>query len=229
LDGWSCEPLDAVSVGNGTVGFLRVSGAAATSNGRKGWSSVVKVIDPALRGHTGSFNDPRREIEVYRSGCLAQGRAGLKAVDCYRVDDSAEGFVLLWLQDLTSARTARWPAEDYVQAARDIGSFNGLITLEEVSELQLLDRSGKCDRRGSTLEPDSWAYPVETATKHPLVQRAAGKIGVGRAAMLRDNVATLIAATAECPKTVSHNDCHTRNLFVVRRWKPGCLGALVGA
>jgi hypothetical protein len=137
-------------------------------------------------------------------------------VDCYRVDDSAEGFVLLWLQDLTSVWTARWTAEDYVQAARDIGSFNGLISLEDVSDLQLLDRAGKCDRRGSTLEPDNWAYPIEAAINDPLVRRAAGKIGVGRAAMLRDDVATLIAATAECPKTVSHNDCHTRNLFVVR-------------
>ena len=213
LLGWDCKPLQALSVGNGTIGFFEVDGDASTKAGLVRWSSIVKAVRPSGTGPSGSFNDPLREIEAYRSRFFEADRRGMKAAPCYSVHERPDGTVWLWLKNLRQSWSEVWSRADYLSAARDIGLFNATLPEGKAPDAAWLDRIGHTDRRRGPLNPQNWANPLAAALDEPLVRRAADGIGTARAARFLDDIAALIEATSGFPRTVAHNDCHTRNLF----------------
>jgi hypothetical protein len=211
--------LEANSVGNGTLGFFKVNSTAKTSRGTTKWSAVIKALELNSQrdasGSGGKWNDAGREVEVYRSGFfdnLSHGlNSSMKLAPCYRIDDRPDGTVWLWLADLSE----HWPESSYLTAASHIGRFNATYPESEAPYEPWLVRDGASDRRKAPLNPTSWAYPIEQALTEKLVQRAVKSIGTERASQLRNNAFDLFEATKTFPRSIAHNDCHTRNLFSI--------------
>ena len=59
--GWTVEPMSVDGLGDGTLGFLRVSGQIADYAENTGWHFVTKVLEPsasALEDTTIDFTSP---------------------------------------------------------------------------------------------------------------------------------------------------------------------------
>ena len=210
--GWSCSALSAVSIGNGTLGFFKVEGSATSHDGTLPWSVVVKIMEP-LAEDANLANSPAREIQAYESDFVSVDRPGRQAAACYRVDHRPDGTVWLWLQDLSRLKRETWTTRDYLSAAKQIGLFNGSCPEAEANGMDWIDRSGVSDRRKGPISAEKQSR-FQRALSEPMVQRTAVGIGMDRAARLYDDVLKLVDASSAFPKIISHNDCHTRNLFL---------------
>ncbi|WP_256256228.1 phosphotransferase [Paenibacillus sp. BC26] len=103
-------------------GSTRVDGRIDRS---RSWSLIIKIIlaDPNRDDPT-HYNYWRREIEAYKSGYLRHLPAGMKAPECYAIDENDDGSVWLWLEDMTH-ESREWQWDDYAYAATKLGEFQG--------------------------------------------------------------------------------------------------------
>jgi hypothetical protein len=211
---WEVVPMDAVSIGNGTLGFVRVSGSVDTESGTASWSAIVKAMGANTWGEYAGSNSPAREVDAYRSGFFERLDSGLVSVPCYGVTDRPDGSTWLWLKDLTGAADPPWDRSQFLSVARHVGQFNGAWPESRAPDFDWLDRGGATGRWNVFLAAfaDTFDLLLDNLD-HPLVGRVAQRVGSGRIARLRDDFQTLTGASAGLPRSVAHNDCHARNLF----------------
>ena len=58
------EPMSAVSVGSGTLGFWRVEGELGKGSDKQSWSAIVKGLDYSTTIPTIRFGNAGREFEL---------------------------------------------------------------------------------------------------------------------------------------------------------------------
>jgi hypothetical protein len=117
---WSVVPILA---GDGQgLGVFRVSGSARVGGEPRAWSVILKVL-PATPGPRTAWNYPAREALAYEQGLLDNLPPGLGAPRCFGHAKHG-GQHNLWLEDLGSD-AIRWRLDDYGEAARALGRFNG--------------------------------------------------------------------------------------------------------
>lgn len=212
--GWTVEPMSAISVGSGTLGFLRVEGDLGKSSDKKSWSIIVKVLSLGITSNNIRFANSTRELEALRSGLLGDVESGLRSIPIYGITDRPDDTVWVWMQDLTDAEQPPWKVDSFLLAARHIGMFNGSFPESNGSPMDWVATDGSTDRRPAIIRHQGAAFEaLPQHTNHPGFVRAASHIGVDRMLALRGDSITLLEATSSLARTVAHNDLHTRNLF----------------
>lgn len=216
ITNWKAVPATSYSIGNGTLGIVKVSATVDIAGELTPWTAVVKVIGAQTWGDAeiGKGNTALREIAAYKSELFSALESGMTAAPSYGVGETEEGTVWLWLKDLTGVSQAHWRSAEYLTAARHIGQFNGLFPEARAPKFDWLDRSGITDMRYiySMYFASTFERLIENID-HPYVIRVASIIGTKRMSQLMENALLLLQATSTFPRSIAHNDCNTRNLF----------------
>jgi len=210
--GWSASPMNASSVGSGTLGFIVATGEVSAGATAGPWRSVVKVLDPNADGFF-KFVSPRREIEVFRSGFLPSLTGNLQGVPCHGITDRPDGVVLLWLKDLSNATLPPWSKENFITAARHLGQFNGSWPEERAPVDDWLDRTFITNRPQLVLNR-SWDDLLLEVSEHPVIDRVSARIGRDKLFAMVDEFREIASASAKLPRVVTHNDAHSRNMYI---------------
>lgn len=121
---WTCTHLTG---GAGEcLGVWRLAGNVLIDNTLLPWSLILKgwaAPEPSIIAS--AWNWPHREMEMYRSGLLADLSEDIRAPACYDEIERPDGSVWLWLEDLTDDADDPWPLDRYARVARRLGQFNG--------------------------------------------------------------------------------------------------------
>lgn len=194
----------------GGHGTYRVVGTA----GDVPWALILKVLGRV--SGTGS-DDPRewnywkREILAYQSGLLDELPDGVAAPRCFGVTSYPDDEYWIWLQDI-GAISATWDMAQYVQAARDLGRFNGAYLAGLPIPDQPWFTRGRVrnwlELAGPIIE-DLPAHLANRTRRHWLTPHTAEAVtGLWR------NREPMLSALDALPRCLCHHDAFSRNLFV---------------
>ena len=198
----------------GGRGIHHITGTARHDTDVSPWSVVVK----AMRANDDEGgNDPtlwsywKREALAYQSGVLEELPGGVVAPRCYHIQETEDGTLRLWLEDIQGVINDWSMAHDQL-AARHLGQFNGAYLA------------------GHALpEPTSWMVPGRThqwielfsPDKEKLYQFSETKLGrwlskdsIERIARLWANRQALLSVFDRLPTCFCHHDAHRRNLLL---------------
>ncbi len=209
LNEWHLEPLAYLSVLPGRE-LARLSGTAILHTGESmPWSSVLKV-----------FSDSRsREILTYRSGLLAHLPGRLRAPCVYAIEDTADGRVWLWLEDLHDLYARKWLLAQFTSAARDLGVFNGHYLnvgppaepwLNQWLHLAWAEQHAEVDRI------PSYRADLQRILTLPEVRPYFSSRAAASIMRLLDDQPRFLHWLSQVPQTLCHHDAALANLFAVR-------------
>lgn len=199
------------SLGQTTVGIYRIVGNATTSTGEQLWSAVVKVLGQPAVSIPGMFLDSQREIEVYRSGVFSSICGGIRAAQCYAIQEK-DGLQLMWLEDLSHAPQPPWSSEQYIETAYHLGQFNGYWPSESLPDWRWLNHGSL----RQALKKQAFQEALERLHQlqsHPVIAQVAPPDIAASTLQLWDEIDRLLEKVEQSPKGICHLDCHPRNLF----------------
>ncbi|MDA1280363.1 MAG: hypothetical protein O3B95_10065 [Chloroflexi bacterium] len=73
--------------------------------------------------------DPKLEQLVYENSLFDGDLVPFRAARCYLSESRSDRYVVMWLEDLSSAVQPPWNLENFVTAAHHLGQFNGFHSL----------------------------------------------------------------------------------------------------
>jgi hypothetical protein len=204
---WSVVPILA---GDGQgLGVFRVSGSARVGGEPREWSVILKVL-PGTSGSPTAWNYPAREALAYERGLLDDLPPGLDAPRCFGHAERGGQHHLL-LEDLGSD-AMRWRLDDYGQAARALGRFNGAyLTGRSLPVVGWLSQQWL---RSWLAEGSAAIRELPRVRRHPLVQRVYPPEVLDRLLRLWARRQELLDALDRLPQVLVHNDAFRRNLFL---------------
>ena len=213
--GWTAEPMSVLSIGNGTLGFLRVEGTTRVGARIESWSAVVKVIDPEdFSAGSPTFQNAGNELAALTARELREVQTGLRPVPVYSVMPHERGISWLWMKDLSSAQHPPWNAETHIRVARHMGEFNALWPEHSRPYGSWISTNYSESRSEQALVQQPEQYELlRNRQDHPYVRSLAKHVGIGRVTTMLDDAETVVKATRNLPKSVAHQDCHARNIF----------------
>lgn len=212
--GRTVESMSVDSVGQGTLGFLRVSGRIRNYAENTGWHFVVKVLEPSVTSFQDiidDFSSPAREIGAFESGFLGSLDGGFRAAPCHGITRLGS-VTLLWLADLSDSLPHPWGQEEFLVAARQVGIFNGSWPEHRAPDGDWLDTEYVTNRPMSGLR-SGWNAPLKDAGASPVVAELAAVSGVTGIENMYYEMAEITESVTAIPRTVCHNDFHSRNAF----------------
>jgi hypothetical protein len=179
----------------------------------KGWSA------PASDPPAWAFTWPLRELELYRSGLLADLPGAIRAPACYGVVERPDGSAWLWLEEIVGAREGAWSLGQYAEVARHLGMVNAACLLA-------------CERfDGPWVSRDRLRQWVEAAAPfvarlaevadHPVVRRTHSPAVIATVTRLWQRRHALLDLLDREPRAFSHLDAFRRNVFL----RPSANGA----
>ncbi len=124
LDTWQVEPLSGgLELFNK---LYRLSGQVHTPSGDRPWSLVLKTVryDQSTDVNSQASHYWKREASFYRSALVDDLDCTFVAPQCYSVIQEGE-ITQLWLEDIHEFLPKPWTLEQYGEAARCLGCFNG--------------------------------------------------------------------------------------------------------
>lgn len=198
------------------LGVWRLEGDALVESEPRHWSMVLKGwAKPESTHPPSAWNWPHREIELYRSGMLADLPGGVAAPTCFGDRERDDGTIWIWLEDVTDLRGAPWPIERYGSIARQLGQFNGAWLVEHLRPttafLSTNWLQGWTDLAGPALE--TFLADADLAnrfgTTPPDVLDAFARLWARRQAIYDE--------MARRPQTFCHLDAFSRNIFLRER------------
>ncbi len=192
---------------------FRFQGQASDGSESLPWSLILKVVRPSEKA-----GDPKgiwywkREVLAYQCGLLhALPGGNVTAPASYGVDERPDGSIWLWLEEVRDDVPCPWTVEQYAQAARQLGQFNGAyLTGQPFPDQPWVTRG--------------WlrAY-VENAAKsiefiranpdHPLVQHMFPGNTLAQILGTWDVHKKILDKLESLPQVFSHQDAFRRNLF----------------
>jgi hypothetical protein len=175
------------------------------------WSLILKTIFPGDESDFASPYYPLREAEAYRLGWLDDLPGDLAAPDCCGVVENPDGEIWVWLEQVIDNFGECWPLERCGLAARHLGQFNGAY---------LADRpipnwswfSADWLRR-VVANSASVLAQLPDVLRHPLVCLFFPGNDSDRFLHLWAEREHQLDALDRLPRTISHMDAFTRNLF----------------
>jgi hypothetical protein len=128
---WNEKPLHGGLEFDSAV--FRLQGSAQDGGETLPWSLIRKCVRPAPQAsEPGGIWYWKREASAYQSGLLQRLPGGnVTAPVCYAVEEQADGFLCLWLEDIKDDIAGPWSVEQYALAARHLGQFNGAYLVGE--------------------------------------------------------------------------------------------------
>ncbi len=199
-------------------GVLRVRGRARSKGQPVSWSAIKKLARPtpiAWGDGTIPRDDPRgfeywrREPEAYQDGLLDELGPRLSAPRCFGVHEDDLGMAI-WLEDIDDDGPEVWDLDDYREAARVLGGWNGTYLVgRPLPERPWFTRSripGWLEMGGPGIEAMASVRRtglVETWLDDGMVRRLQAQWA------MRDR---LIEIRDRLPQTLCHHDATRRNL-----------------
>jgi hypothetical protein len=216
LGEWSCNQLGWNATNAVTGGLYRVTGDAWGKDKPLQWSLILKIVVPAR-----NFDDPRhynywkREVLAYQSGVLENLPSMIKAPRCFAAEEQEDQTVWLWLEEVSNQVRSIWTQEDYLTAARILGTFNGsYLTGEPLPDEPWLCKRWlsswieECDKYddGMALISDTW--------KNPLLSELFPANMFERYQEFHKRRLFLLDGLMNVPRVLTHNDAWPPNLFL---------------
>jgi hypothetical protein len=194
--------------------ILRFAGRAVLSDAEAPWSLVLKYRHPPAPGAADGWE---REVIAYRSGLLAALPGPLVAPRLLRTDEDASGGRWLWLEDIRDGYDRRWPLAYFGVAARHLGLFNGAYLAGAP-----LPRFPWLLEQWAEWHSEPWAIAVYLPEVERQVRRVEARWPLPprlteRGPQLLRDQPRIIAALANLPKALCHNDAAFANLFARER------------
>lgn len=218
LISWTSHPL--FGGGGAGLGVWLLTGTVLSDNMVEEWSLVVKgwkapegEIDPA------SFDNPHREMDLYRSGILTDNPDGISAPRYFGNLERADGSFLVWLEDLTTIPQPLWNTDRYMMVARQLGRFSGTWLANRP-----LPGHPSLSRRWLRQWVEASGPPkaaIARVASTPLVQRSYPPRAINAYSRLWDERESHFAILDALPQTFAHLDVFPRNMF----FHPGPDGA----
>lgn len=212
--GLRVETLSVDSVGDGTLGFLRVSGQISNCTEFADWRFVIKVLEPSamtFEGMTDNFNSPAREIGVFESGFFEGFDGGFRASPCHGITRSGTA-TLLWLEDLSDSVPHPWGRDELLIAARQVGMFNGSWPESRAPDGDWLDTDYVTNRPMSGIK-GGWFLSFEDDSAKPIMAELNSISGINGIENMSSEFSEIANSLTAIPRTVCHNDFHSRNAF----------------
>jgi hypothetical protein len=212
---WQFEPMNVLSIGNGTVGFWRLSGIASNGRESASWSTVLKVLNPSIfvEGMP-RFQSARQELDALMSNDLSEITTGLRPAPVYDVEEDSYGNYWVWMKDLSGGIQPPWNAKQYIRTAEHVGQFGALWPESSPPSGDWYVTDGSTDRRVGITDLFGEGFNnLKSDRNHRFHRRIFDAVGENRVVSLLEMANTLIAATGSLPRSIAHNDCHARNLF----------------
>ncbi len=217
ISDWTVEPVTANTIGNGTLGFAKVSASVSVDNRETSWSSFVKALGPPTWEQGTEFNNPGREIKAYRSGFFKELQHGLRAADCYAVTENEGDITWLWLEDLSGLKPAPWTAEDFLAAMYHVGQFNGEWPESRPHSYVWIPTDGSTNQPKALLKFWESRYAdMVGGMQEPPVRPYAERVGIDRIAGLWPKAQSVVGAIESLPRSIAHNDMYVRNMFATQ-------------
>jgi len=211
-----------VGVGAGTR-LYRVAGTAVNGGRRPAdWSMVVKVLTldqlnfQSISPDQTAWDYWKREWHVYRSPWQQQLPGPLVAPRCLATGEilAETDSELAWIamEDLQALDHRPWPAGNFRQVARHLGTFNGdYLTGRALPTDPWLSRDWL---RGWTELAEPQMALLSTVSSHPVAGRIFTPDLVDDFIEIWNLREKLYQALDQLPQTLCHNDVFPRNLFV---------------
>jgi hypothetical protein len=208
---WEAERLVGGFQLNSSI--YRLHGRAAKGGASPAWSLVLKTVRPDPQyDNPGDYRYWKREALAYQSGVLDNLPGPVAAPRCYDVCERPDGSVWLFLEDLPDEGKPPWSLEQYAEAARCLGEFNGAYLA------------------GRTLPEAGWVRPgwlrdylaharpavefVREHPHHPVVRDIFPGITLALTLAYSDACPRLLDMLDGLPQTFCHQDAFERNLFL---------------
>jgi hypothetical protein len=211
-----------VGVGAGTR-LYRVAGTAVNGGRRPAdWSMVVKVLTldqlnfQSISPDQTAWDYWKREWHVYRSPWQQQLPGPLVAPRCLATGEilAETDSELAWIamEDLQALDHRPWPAGNFREVARHLGTFNGdYLTGRALPTDPWLSRDWL---RGWTELAEPQMALLSTVSSHPVAGRIFTPDLVDDFIEIWNLREKLYQALDQLPQTLCHNDVFPRNLFV---------------
>lgn len=220
--GATVEDWDARTLKRGPAGLTELrdvyllQGTARVGPGTRPWSVILKLYQPASRpGGRRSTEIESPEVSLYRSGLLDDLPGSLRAPHYLGSDDTADGAVWLWLEQIREEGERRWPLARWALTAQHLGRFNGAYRTERSlpGEPWLTGQRLRkwLDRHGPLVAK------IAEAPRNPLVRHWWPPSIVERILRLWDEREVYCTALERLPQTFGHGDAIRRNLFARRQ------------
>ena len=195
------------------LGVWRLSGQAMVEGRPKPWSMILKGWSaPAADVPASAFTWPLRELELYRSGLLADLPGAIRAPACHGAVERPDGSAWLWLEEIAGARDGPWSLDQYAEVARHLGHLSALCLAD-------------CARFDEPWLSRGWLRQwVEAAAPavadlarvadHPIVRRTYPPAVLDAFARLWDRREACLALLDGQPQGFAHLDAFRRNVFL---------------
>ena len=199
----------------------RLTGEALVHGRRQTWSLIEKATSAAGLASPDLYQLARRELSVARSGLLESPRVlegsapGLRPVPVYGAVERADGTLVLYTQDLGPHQ--QWPVESFVDAARDLGRFNGRWLGRVPAEPWLFSHWASRHNQPSAIDLGRRIVEDGFASAQPL-----RGLDLSEALALFDAQPDLVDVLGALPITLCHHDAVQSNLF----WAAGSTMAI---
>jgi hypothetical protein len=207
---WSVYPIHS---GDGEgLGVYRFVGTGEDRGRPVGWSLILKTFGaPPEGGEEADWNYWKREAMAYRSGLLDDLPGGIAAPRCLAVDESAEGIVRLWLEDVAPANDEPWALDRYALAARHLGRFNGAYLVERsLPDAPWLSTNWL---RGWVGANEAAMDHLKRVLEHPLVRQVYPEGVAASFLQLWTERELFLDRLDRLPHTLCHLDAFRRNLL----------------
>lgn len=214
---WTATPITG-SMAPNTVGVVRVSGKASPGDPGEGtdipFSLILKSQKELMPGsEPGHRTYWKREVLAYSSGLLDHLPPGIRAPECYGVDEEADTIIRLWLEDLgEGAGRHWWPIADYQRAAYLIGRLNGSpipASFDPPPAWWLRDSVRQWVEMMDPIIPR-----LEDARSDAFIGPLWSNRSVNALLEIRRQVPWLLKLLDRFPVSLSHGDAHEKNFLL---------------
>lgn len=196
-----------------TIAIVRVTGRAAGH----AWSSVIKVLDLSIPApeHVAGLTRPEYEELVYERGYFQTDGLKFRPARCHAVTRPEGEIKLLWLEDLTEARSAPFTLDEVARMARDLGEWNGYHLTDAP------DFGFPIGRDGYRARVSGWNHAARLQelaenADHAFVRAAYPGGSIDPARRLLAVLERLVERVAAMPHALAFGDCAVGNVF----WRP---------
>ena len=226
---WSAvEPVDHRIMSPGTAGLYRIRGTAATTDESLPWSLFVKLVQsprhiPALAAVPEEVREWARtgyawdyEVQLYWSALRDRMPAGLRLPRLYRVDDSGDQRLAMWLEDIPIAADAGWDLPRFRRAATLLGRLGARMTLDDPLPAGASRVPGEVLRMATRGFVEALAVPAlldDAVWRHPLLAGTDPRLrdDLGR---LAERIPGLLDTLDRLPQAMMHGDACPQNLLI---------------
>ncbi len=167
-------------------------------------TEMTPGIDPSHRSYW------RREALAYSSGLFDHLPEGIRAPECYGVEELSDTVARIWLEDLGEVKRHQWSMADYERAARLVGRLNASPLPAEFEPSPAWWSRNAIPQWFERM--DGFVPQLENAKTDPVIGPLWSEDSISRLYEIRRAAPRLIELLAKLPTSFSHGDVHAGNL-----------------